>query len=148
MGWSTARHRYMVKDFFKQGKSTFPDQFPVFGRIISQILGIWLFNKKQMPRKVFFFSTEGKTADLFKWAVSQKVPKCRSEPEEILISVNIPYSKKVRLSFQFLHFYLWAYSLLIATYKRVKKKRYGVFIVENMRICKYFSLVLSTLHHS
>ena len=105
MGWSTAGHYYMVKDFFKHRKSTsFPDQFPVLGRIISQILGIWFFNKEQMPRKVFFLSTEGRRQIPLNEQFLRKCPSADLKPEEILISVNIPYSKKVRLSFQFLHF--------------------------------------------
>lgn len=60
MGWSTARHNYMSEETFKQGKSTsFPDQFPVFGRIISQI---WKFDYliKTDAKKYSFFPQEGK----------------------------------------------------------------------------------------
>lgn len=57
---------------------------------------------EQMPGKVSFLSAEGERQIPLNEQFLTKCPSADLKPGEILVSVNIPYSRKVRGSFRFL----------------------------------------------
>ena len=59
---------------------------------------------EQIPGKVSFLSTEGKRQIPLNEQFLKKCPSASLKPEEILISVNIPYSRKVRIFLLFCGF--------------------------------------------
>lgn len=97
--WVNTFTHCRVKDFLKIGRVLpFPisslqylvELFPKFWRLIVN---------RTDSREVPFLSTEGKRQIPLNEQFLRKCPTADLKPEEILVSVNIPCSKKVRISF-------------------------------------------------
>lgn len=60
-----------------------------------------MFHVPKIPGTMPFLSTEGKRQIALDEQFLSKRPDADLKPQEILVSVNIPYSRKVIFSFQF-----------------------------------------------
>lgn len=84
----------------KRRKNTsFPKQ-PVSSDNLVELFPKFYCLTEQVPGKVSFLSTEGKRQVPLNEEFLRRCPSADLKPEEILISVKIPHSRKVRMSFQ------------------------------------------------
>lgn len=96
----TPQDAIVGKRFAKHRKNTsFPKQ-PVSSDYLVELFPKFYCLTEQIPGKVAFLSTEGKRQVPLNEEFLRRCPSADLKPEEILISVNIPHSRKVRTFFQ------------------------------------------------
>ncbi|KAF3824243.1 hypothetical protein GH733_008528 [Mirounga leonina] len=112
-------------------KEHFFSQTTSFIRYLVELFPKFYCLTEQIPGKVSFLSTEGKREVPLNEEFLRRCPSADLKPEEILISVNIPHSRKVRMSFQS-HAFTWEF---VSGFRQAQRQQNALAIVNSgMRV--------------